>query len=56
MQFFSGTQADFMMSPKEEFLLAALMKQKHKSYCQDQPRKLDYNNGFVIQLTDIQYC
>ena len=23
--------------------------------CQEQPRKLDYNNGFVLQLTDIQY-
>ena len=24
-------------------------------YCQDQSRKLDYNNGFVLQLTDIQH-
>ena len=24
-------------------------------YCQDQQRKLDYNNRFILQLTDIQY-
>ena len=31
VQSLPGTQTDFMMSPKEKFLLAALKKQKHKT-------------------------
>ena len=31
LQFLSGTQTDFMISPKKKFVLAALMKQKHKT-------------------------
>ena len=31
LQFLSGTQTDFMTSPKENFLLAAFMKQKQKT-------------------------
>ena len=32
-----------------------LIKSGYLCYCQDQPRKLDYNNGFVLQLTNTQY-
>ena len=32
-----------------------VIKIDYTCYCQDQPRKLDYNNRFTLQLTDIQY-
>ena len=44
-QFLSGTQTDFMMSPKEKFLLAALMKQKHKTLIAQQKLNIQKKNN-----------
>ena len=40
LYFFSGTQIDFIVLPKEKFFLAALMKQKHETLITQQ--KLTY--------------
>ena len=48
--FHSGTQTDFMMSPKETFLLAALMKQKHKTLIAQQ--KLNMQKKYNVKLLD----
>ena len=50
LQFLSGTQTDFMMSPKETFLLAALMKQKHKTLIAQQ--KLNMHKKKNAKLLD----
>ena len=50
LQFLSGTQTDFMMSPKETFLLAALMKQKHKTLMAQQ--KLNMHKKKNAKLLD----
>ena len=50
LQFLSGTQTDFMMSPKETFLLAALMKQKHKTLIAQQ--KLNMHKKKNANLLD----
>ena len=50
LQFLSGTQTDFMMSPNEKFLLAALMKQKHKTLIAQQ--KLNMQKKKNAKLSD----
>ena len=50
LQFPSGTQTDFMMSPKKKFLLAALMKQKHKTLIAHQ--KLNMHKKKNAKLLD----
>ena len=50
MQFLSGTQTDFMLSPREKFLLAALIKQKHKTLIAQQ--KLNIQNKKNAKLSN----
>ena len=50
LQFLSGTQTDFMVSPKKTLLLAALMKQKHKTLIAQQ--KLNMHKKKNVNLLD----
>ena len=50
LRFLSGTQTDLMISPKEKFLLAALMKQKHKTLIAQQ--KLNIQKKKNAKLSD----